>query len=286
LAQHRLGMALRTEGWLIETEEHRNEYASYCLQAQQAFREALRVRMPYPIDWADTQIELGYTLLELARAEGAQDSTQHGASYLDEGIEAYKEALTVLSPDRGRLLWIEAKKKLAIALRTKGWQLVNDHRDQEARARLHDAVDNAREVLSIMIPEIWPDKWADTQADIGYALYELGKLEGTAALCASLEAYASSLAKRPHATQPGKWAETQEGIGRTLWQLGVHADPSARYNEALDHFLAARLAYQEAHQDGPADNLTRNGIADLLKLTNRSDQAEPVHDIAVLSACP
>src|SRR6516162_11514165 len=78
-----------------------------------------------------------------------------------------------------------------------------------------------REALKEQTRERVPLAWAQTQNNLGLALWHLGEREGrTARLEEAVVAYREALKERTRERVPLDWAQTQSNLGNALSSLG------------------------------------------------------------------
>jgi tetratricopeptide (TPR) repeat protein len=122
-----------------------------------------------PLDWAQTQSNLGSALATL----GARRSS---TGRVEKAVTAFREALKEHTRDRVPLDWATTQHNLGAALGILG-ELKN------GTGYLEEAVTAYREALKERTRERVPLDWAATQNGLGLALWRLGEQEsGTARL--------------------------------------------------------------------------------------------------------
>jgi tetratricopeptide (TPR) repeat protein len=174
-----------------------------------SYRAKLRqlTRERAPLDWAETQNNLGKTL----QALGERDS---GTARLEEAVAAYRAALTERSRERNPYSWAATQNNLGTALSALGQQ-------ESDTARLQQAVDAYREALKEYTRERWPGSWAMTQNNLGSALLTLGERKGdTARLEEAVAAYREALKEATRDRMPEQSANIQRNLETALRHLG------------------------------------------------------------------
>ena len=207
-----------------------------------------------PLDWAQTQNNLGIALERLGERES-------GTARLEEAVAAFRAALEERTRERVPLDWAMTQNNLGNALRRLGER-------ESGTAHLEEAVAAYRAALEERTRERVPLDWAMTQNNLGIALETLGEREsGTAHLeeavaaiarrwrrgrasgCRStgrrrrttsasrLRGWASGRAgrriwrrrwrriarrwrRRTRERVPLDWAMTQNNLGNALWEAG------------------------------------------------------------------
>ena len=153
----------------------------------------LQPRERVPLDWAQTQTNLGNALQSLGERES-------GTARLEEAVAAYREALKERTRERVPLAWAQTQTNLGTALGSLGER-------ESGTARLEEAVAAYREALKEQTRERVPLDWATTQTNLGTALQSLGGREsGTARLEEAVAAYREALKERTRERVPLAWA--------------------------------------------------------------------------------
>ena len=80
-----------------------------------------------------------------------------------------------------------------------------------------------------------PMEWAETQTNLGNALWRLGEREkGTARLQTAIAAHRAALLEHTRERAPLDWAMTQNNLGNALRTLGEREKGTARLEEAVE----------------------------------------------------
>jgi tetratricopeptide (TPR) repeat protein len=186
-------------------------------------------RSEVPLEWAQTQNNLGVALGTLGEREG-------GTAKLEEAVQAFRSALEVWTRERVPLQWAMTQGNLGNALGALG------ERESDS-ARLEEAVAAYRAALEESTRERVPLDWAGTQNNLGNALTRLGEREsGTARLEEAVAAYRAALEERTRERVPLQWAASQNNLGNALLVLGERESGTARLEEAV---AADRAALEE-----------------------------------------
>ena len=196
-------------------------------QAVAAFRAALeeRTRERVPLDWAETQDDLGNALKLIGERKSGK--------WLEEAVAAFRAALEERTRERVPLQWAETQNNLGNALERLG------ERKRET-ARLEDALAAYGAALGERTRERVPLQWAQTQNGLGIALLMLGEREkGTARLEEAVAAFRAALEERRREQVPLDWAKTQNNLGFALYRLGEREKGTARLEEAVAAYRAA-----------------------------------------------
>jgi tetratricopeptide (TPR) repeat protein len=119
------------------------------------------------------------------------------------------------------------------------YQSGDERGDNAALAR---AIDYYSEAASLVDRAESPDDWAETQNNLGNALWTLGAREsGTARLEEAVVAYRAALEEQTRERVPLDWAMIQNNLGNALWTLGARESAPARLEEAVEAYRAALL---------------------------------------------
>ena len=127
-------------------------------QAVAAFTEWLkeRTRERVPLNWAETQSNLGAALVTLGKREG-------GPERLEQAVAAFTEALKERTRERVPLDWAETQNNLGAALATLGER-------EGGPEYLEQAVAAFTEALKERTRALVPLNWAETQNNLGHAI--------------------------------------------------------------------------------------------------------------------
>jgi tetratricopeptide (TPR) repeat protein len=206
------------------------------------FREALKefTRERTPVEWAETQHDLGVVLSILGTREA-------GTGKLEEALVAFREALKELTRERQPLGWATTQANLGAALGILGQRENGTDRLKESVAASHEALKEftrKRQALA----------WAKTQTYLGAALGILGQREnGTGRLKESVAAYREALKELTRERVPLEWATTQLNLGAALENLGEREKGTGSlkaaircYREALKELTRERVPLEWA----------------------------------------
>ena len=226
-----------------------------------ALEEAIRIlregalplapRAGAPLDWAQTQNNLGTALWRLGEREA-------GTARLEEAVKAFNAALEERTRDRVPLQWAGTQNNIGNAL----WSLG----EREAGTdRLEEAVKAYRAALEESTRAHAPREWAMTQNNLGGALQAIGEREaGTARLEEAVKAYRAALEESTRARAPLDWAMTQNNLGNALSTLGGREAGTARLEQAVQAFNAALEEY--TRERAPLEwAMTHNNLGNALR---------------------
>jgi tetratricopeptide (TPR) repeat protein len=239
--QNNLGNALKS----IAEREHETATAIAMLQqAVAAFRAALEVRTREgaPLEWAQTQSNLGNVLTRLG---GRETGTETVAS----AVTAYTQALRVYVRERYPREWADTTNNLGGALALLGGlELAAPGERERGTATLQRAVEACRAALEVRTHERFPWDWAMTQDNLGATLLVLGELEsGTATLENAVAAFAEALQVRTRERAPRDWARSFGLQGAALILIAVRKNDAALAKKATEQVEAA---YETKHATG------------------------------------
>ena len=230
-------------------------------------------RSEAPLDWAETQADLGNVLWRLGERErGAARLDEAVAAFraaleeetrehLEAALAAYRAALEKNTRERVPLEWAVTQNNLGNVL----WKLGER---ESGTARLEEAVASYRASLEERTRARVPLQWAATQVNLGNALEMLGEREsGTARLEEAVATYRASLEETTRDRVPLQWAATQNNIGNALAKLGQRQSGTvsleeavAACREALDELKRERVpAWWASAQDSLGDALEALG---------------------------
>jgi len=187
---------------------------------------SLNPREREPLEWAEGQNNLGFTLYALRQREA-------GTAKLEEAVSAYREALKERTRERVPLQWAKTQSNLA-------WALARLGERESGTAKLDEAVVAFREALKEHNRERAPVDWAETQNGLAFALETLGEREGgTAKLEEAVVAFREALNEDIRERVPLYWAMLQNNLGLTLSRLGERESGNAKLEEAVAAFREA-----------------------------------------------
>ena len=194
--------------------------------ATYAIALGLAPRDTRPVDWAQTQNNLGNALQTLGER-------QSRSATLERAVEAYEAALLELTRERVPLGWAQIQNNLGAALQTLG------ERESDT-ATLERAVLASEAALLERTRERVPLDWAATQNNLGTALGTLGGREsGTDALDRAVQAFEATLLEWTRERVPLNWAMTQNNLGAALAARGERESGTASLERAVRAFEAA-----------------------------------------------
>jgi tetratricopeptide (TPR) repeat protein len=174
-----------------------------------------------PLQWAGIQNNLGNALQTLGVRENA-------TARLEEGVAAYRAALTEWTRERVPLQWARTQTNLGNALRKLGER-------EGGTARLEEAVAAFRAALTERTRERVPLDWATSTGDQGVALIHLAQRTRDAAMAktavAQIESARDTMRASGHAPYAAYY-EAQLAVARTIAEqiLGRLPDADERAN--------------------------------------------------------
>ncbi|MEN2976823.1 tetratricopeptide repeat protein (plasmid) [Tistrella bauzanensis] len=136
---------------------------------------------------------------------------------------------------------------------------------ESGKARLKEAVEVLRAVLSERTPERAPLDWASIKNNLGNALAILGERESdTVRFEEAVDAYRAALTERTRELVPLEWAATKDNLGNALTAIGERGGGTAFLKEAVDAHWAA-LAERTRKRVPLAWAATQNNLGNALR---------------------
>ncbi|HEV2363634.1 MAG TPA: hypothetical protein VGS12_05470 [Caulobacteraceae bacterium] len=203
-----------------------------------------------PLDWAKTEIPLGWALE--VTGERGDDAALHEAVAVERG------ALEAVTREQDPAVWANAQNDLGVALEMLGYQ--GDD------AALRQAIVADRAALTVRIRKSDPTHWADTENNLGNALFVLGEHGDDAALRQAIAAYRAELEVDTRPRSPNNWATDQTNLGNALEVLGRRSNDTAALNDAAAAYRNALQVWtrdQDPFRWATAENGLGTGLADL-----------------------
>ncbi len=182
------------------------------------------------------------TFETLGNILGVLGQRRMGTRYLEEAIDAFREALAHRDPETAATAWANAQNGLGNALGVLGQRQSDDGLCQQAIVAFERA-------LEFRTEEHTPDDWASTLNNLAAVLQSLGrKNKDPKILKRAVESYRSVLRVWTRARVPMDWAATMYNLGTALSALGDHR----RGPRTLEQAVAA---YHSALAERPRDHL-------------------------------
>ncbi len=213
-----------------------------------------------PLDWAKTEIPLGWALEVLG--ERGDDAALHDA------VAAERGALDVVTRDHDPDDWALAETVLGVALQMVGYQ--GDD------AALRQAIAAYRAALEVRTRDRDPVHWARTENDLGNTLYLLGDRGDDAALHDAIAAYRAELEVETRERDPDSWALDQTNLGNALQALGDRGDDAALDDAVAAYRNALQIWTREADPFRWAT--AQNGLGGALEALGENGDAVALHD--------
>jgi tetratricopeptide (TPR) repeat protein len=186
----------------------------------------LSTRARVPLEWAQTQNNLGNALFRLGERES-------GTTRLEQAVAAYRAALEETTRERVPLVWAMTQNNLGNALSRLGQR-------ESGTARLEQAVAAYSAALKERTRERVPRDWAQTQTNLGLTLSTLGQREsGTARLEQAVVAFRAALEERTRERVPLDWATSFGSQGLALMRLAERTNNAAMAQTALTQIESA-----------------------------------------------
>jgi len=194
-----------------------------------AFRAALEVRTrnKAPKDWAETQCEMGLTLMSLGDLESDVGRLKAASAAFQEALRVYTRQKNPEAWSKTQLFLAETQQRLGT--RTSGIA-GKDH--------LRKSLSAYQEALKVYTPE--SENWAALQNNMGNTLNFLGEWEnGKKYFEGAVAAFRATLKSVNPQTQPWFWATAQNNLGNVLRTLGRNEKNTTYLKEALDAYQSA-----------------------------------------------
>jgi len=269
-AQHDLGVVLRIFGERAVAENSHDMVApavppsgppsQICKLCQlllteslAAFRAALEVRTRSlaPADWAETQYEMGVTLLALGELESDIERLKAAAA-------ALRESLRVYTRQKNPEAWSKSQLYLAETLQRLGARTPHI----AGKEHLKKSIAAYQEALKVYTPE--SENWAAIQNNMGNALTFFGELEnGKKHFHGAVAAFRAALESVNPQVQPWFWATIQNNMGNVLRTLGSNEGNTTYLKEAMDAYQSA-LTIRTPERDASVWAGTQNNLAQTL----------------------
>ena len=222
----------------------------------------MRAREHVPLEWAETQTNLGNALLRLGERES-------GTEHLQQAVNAYQQALLEYRRNRAPLQWAITQTNLGSALSRLGEREIGSE-------RLEQAANAFRQALLESTRERAPLDWAMTQNNLGVALLRVGERDrGTERLQQAVAAFKQALLERDRV--PLQWAETQTNLGNALLKLGERENGTKHLQQAVDAYQQALLQYTRNRVPLQWAATQNNLGAALFRLGERERGTERLH---------
>ena len=218
-----------------------------------AFRAALevRTRSRAPADWAETQYEMGATLLALGELESDIEQLKAASAAFRESLRVYNRQKNPEAWGKNQLFLAETLQRLGIlSPRTAG------------KEHLKKSIAAYQEALKVYTPE--SENWAAIQNNMGNALNFFGEFENSKKhFQGAVAAFRTALAAVNPQVQPWFWATIQNNMGNVLRKLGINEENKGYLKEALDAYRAA-LTIRTPEKDASIWAGTQTNLAQTL----------------------
>ena len=198
-------------------------------QATEAFRQCVKIfaeiddKTKDPWSWALFQDDLGDALI-------AWGEREQGTARLHEAVGIFKGVVKELQPHGQNRASLNARRKMARALRIIGER-------ESSPARLEEAAAAYEAALEGMSREKYPEKWPEVRHELGRTLCLLGRTEtGVQHLKQAIAIHWSSLDGRDPDRNPVYWARDQIGLGDALYEMASRTKDPEPYQQAVAAF--------------------------------------------------
>ncbi|WP_293096514.1 CHAT domain-containing tetratricopeptide repeat protein [Moorena sp. SIO3I6] len=183
-------------------------------------------REAFPIDWAQTQNNLGIAYAQRIEGEKAQN--------LEVAIPCYQLALEVRTREAFPIDWASTQNNLGIAY--------SDRIEGEKAQNLEDAIACYQLALSVYTREAFPIDWATTQNNLGNVYRN--RIEGEKAqnLEDAIACYQLALEVRTRERFPINWALTQNNLG-SAYLYRIEGEKAQNLEDAIACYQLALSVY-------------------------------------------
>ena len=214
------------------------------------------------------------SLESLGGVLGTAGQRRTGTRYLEDAVDAFREALELRDPESAPAEWAAAQNGLGNALGSLGQRQGDD-------GLLNQAVEAFGQALSLRSEEQTPRDWASTMNNLAAVLQSLGrKNRDPKVLKRAVAAYKDVLRVWTRGRAPLDWAAAMDNLGSALRALGEHR----RGPRTLEQAVAA---YRSALSERPRDRLpgewalTHNNLgAALQRLAQREEDPDIMQQAA------
>jgi CHAT domain-containing protein len=226
-------------------------------------------REAFPIQWANTQRDLGNVYSYRIRGDRTQNVELAGA--------AYKQALLVFTRERFPQDWAKTQTNLGIYY----WERIEDDREENLEKAIAAYEVALQEVLT---HEEFPEEWAQAQTNLGNAYWNRIRGNKEDNLKLAIAACRSALQVFTIEDFPEKWAQTQNNLAVVYQDTRNQNDRAENLEQAIGSFQSAlqvrtretfpekwaeiqnnlAAAYQDRIHGEPTENL-QTAIATYLK---------------------
>ena len=175
-------------------------------EAVDAYKNALleRTREDNPIDWAQTQGNLGNAYLSIGKLKDDKE-------FMWKGVGCLKDTLLVYTQENSPIEWARTQNNLGCAFQIIGQNEIKDN------SILRSAANFYMNAMMEWTQDRAPIKWAIAQTNLGMVFRVLGEREGDSTLLRkAINAYNSALFVRTRDRTPIDWADTQINLSNAL----------------------------------------------------------------------
>lgn len=232
-------------------------------------REAIRLLPP----GANSELRARYNNF-LGTILSTLGQRQESEDLLEQGIIAYRAALTEWTQDRFPLNWAMTHGNLGNVLGALG--ALRDSEDL-----LQEAVAVQRAALTEQPKTKVPLSWANSQNNLGVALATLGRLQGSDDLLEqAVASYRAALTEQTQDRVPLDWARTQVNLGNVLATLGRRQSSDDLLEQSITAYRAA-LTEQTQERVPLVWAQTQNNLGDSLWALGDRGNREDLLQLAV-----
>lgn len=243
-------LAIQEAGYLREDGDLKGDNKALA-QAIDLYREIaipLTSKKLLPLDWAQTQSDLGVALYKL----GIRESS---SLRLEESLQTHREELEERQRSKVPLQWAATQHNIGNVLRALGGR-------ETSTQKLEAAVASYRLALEERTRRRAPQDWAKTQGVLAEALRGLGERKtAPAVLEEAVAAYRATLSEISRQLSPIDWAGFHVGLGNALREIGVRTNDIDKLEESI-------AVHEIALQEFTRERVPLNWAATKLDLGN------------------
>jgi tetratricopeptide (TPR) repeat protein len=180
-------------------------------------------------------------------------SSEEGLSYIEQGIEFYKLALSMISPETHPETYARVQNNLGTTYGDKA-------NFSDPAQNWQQAASSYSEALRYRDPEVEPAKYAATQNNLGTAYWHLAQHDKPVVhLKNAITSYTEALAQYNPQQEPLKYGMIQNNIGTAYWNLAQYEHGNVFLQLAIEAYLDA-LQYRTPATVPTACAATQNNL--------------------------
>ncbi len=183
-------------------------------------------RDTFPVEWAQTQNDLGNAYYHRIKGEKAQN--------IEEAIACYQQAFRVYTFEKFFIDWARTKTNLGVAYN-------NKIKGQKAQ-NIEEAIACHQEALRVRTFEAFPIDWGYTQNNLGNAYCNRIKGEKAQNIEEAITCYQQALRVRKFGAFPIEWATTQINLG-AAYDDRIKGEEAQNIEQAIACYQQALRVY-------------------------------------------